>query len=192
MSDRDGATQRLAVSAGALAITMVPASRANLPELELKIFDAVNRLPDSLFRPVWPVMQLGALAAIPVTAGIAASVGQRSMAHRMVVTGTTTWVTAKVIKRLIRRGRPVSLVPGVHVRGHAASGQGFLSGHAGIAAALAATALPARPDLWPVLAGLVVMVGLARIYVGAHLPLDVVGGAALGLTVDALVTAVRP
>jgi undecaprenyl-diphosphatase len=33
-------------------------------------------------------------------------------------------------------------------------------------------------------------VGLCRIYVGAHLPLDVVGGAAMGLAVDAAVQSV--
>jgi membrane-associated phospholipid phosphatase len=33
-------------------------------------------------------------------------------------------------------------------------------------------------------------VGLARIYVGAHLPLDVAGGAALGLAIDAAMTLV--
>jgi membrane-associated phospholipid phosphatase len=32
--------------------------------------------------------------------------------------------------------------------------------------------------------GLASVVGLSRIYVGAHLPLDVAGGAALGLLVD--------
>jgi len=30
-------------------------------------------------------------------------------------------------------------------------------------------------------------VGLTRLYVGAHLPLDIVSGAALGLALDALV-----
>jgi hypothetical protein len=32
------------------------------------------------------------------------------------------------------------------------------------------------------------VVGLTRVYVGAHLPLDIAGGAALGLAVEALVS----
>jgi undecaprenyl-diphosphatase len=36
-----------------------------------------------------------------------------------------------------------------------------------------------------VVATLVAVVCLARVYVGAHLPLDVLGGASLGLAVDA-------
>ena len=35
------------------------------------------------------------------------------------------------------------------------------------------------------------VVGLARIYPGAHLPLDVAGGAALGLVIDAALTLVK-
>jgi undecaprenyl-diphosphatase len=37
------------------------------------------------------------------------------------------------------------------------------------------------------LGGLAVAVGVARMYVGAHLPLDVIGGFGLGLAVDATV-----
>jgi hypothetical protein len=65
-------------------------------------FSAVNDLPDSLYRPTWLVMQLGAL------------------------------------------GRVLTVI-----------------------------AIP--------------VVGLTRIYAGAHLPLDIAGGAALGLAVDAAV-----
>ena len=60
------------------------------------------------------------------------------------------------------------------------SGDGFISGHAAISAALAAGVVPVLPGATPVLAALAGTVGFSRLYVGAHLPLDVVGGAALG------------
>jgi undecaprenyl-diphosphatase len=54
-----------------------------------------------------------------------------------------------------------------------------------VATALAGAALvSADPGLGPLLVVLAATVGAARVYVGAHLPLDVVGGAALGLVVD--------
>jgi hypothetical protein len=58
-------------------------------------------------------------------------------------------------------------------------GLGYVSGHSAVAFALATVASPflgrrARRVAWT-LAGLVCV---ARIYVGSHLPLDVVGGAA--------------
>jgi glycosyltransferase 2 family protein len=63
-----------------------------------------------------------------------------------------------------------------------------VSGHSAVAVALATVASPflgrrARRVAWT-LAGLVCV---ARIYVGSHLPLDVVGGAALGWAAGALV-----
>lgn len=184
MSDRGAGRRQLALGCGTLVLTAIPTGRAVPPGLEVQVFDAINGLPDALYGPVWPLMQLGALAAVPTSAGLAGLAGQPALARRVLVAGTTTWVLAKVVKRSVQRGRPAEFVPGTRIRGRAASGEGFLSGHAGIAAALAATAVQVRPDLRPLLAGLVTTVGLARIYVGAHLPLDVVGGAALGLTVD--------
>jgi undecaprenyl-diphosphatase len=64
-----------------------------------------------------------------------------------------------------------------------------VSGHAGIAVAIG---MALYPELGPVgrvvTAAAAPTVGLCRIYVGAHLPLDVLGGAALGLAVDAVVS----
>ena len=55
-------------------------------------------------------------------------------------------------------------------------------------AAMAAVITPyvARP--WKIVVwSLAILVGLARVYVGAHLPLDVVGGAVMGWAIGSLV-----
>lgn len=180
------ALTRTAAGAALLAGSLVPLRRDRVGSREQKIFRLLNNLPDSLFVPAWPVMQLGALGAAPATAAVALAAGNRPLAGRLVTGGTGAWVAAKVVKRVVRRGRPMALLAGVHTRGQEATGLGYLSGHAAVSVALAAAA-------WPHLdAGgrraalaLVSVVGVSRIYIGAHFPLDVAGGAALGLLVDA-------
>jgi membrane-associated phospholipid phosphatase len=80
------------------------------------------------------------------------------------------------------------LLPDTRCRGRQAAGVGYVSGHAAVAVALAAALLPglgARGRA--ALVAIAGAVGLARMHAGAHLPLDVAGGAALGLAVDAAV-----
>jgi glycosyltransferase 2 family protein len=188
---RSVAAGRLALGTAVLAAATLPTRRSEPPRLELDCFDAVNGLPDAIYPPVWPLMQFGALAAVPVTAGVVWATGDRDRARRLLVSGTATWGLAKVVKRLVRRGRPAAVAP-VHVRGHAQSGDGFVSGHAAVSVALAAGAMRSFRQLDPVLAILASTVGVSRMYVGAHLPLDVLGGAALGFIVDAAVELVWP
>jgi membrane-associated phospholipid phosphatase len=76
----------------------------------------------------------------------------------------------------------------VVVRGATPHGLGFVSGHIAVVTSLAFVAWPWLPRWGRWAAGAaVVAVFLTRMYVGAHLPLDMVGGAALGLAVGALV-----
>src|SRR5205085_6603657 len=77
-------------------------------------------------------------------------------------------------------------LPATRRRGPDAVGLGYLSGHAGVAVALGAAALPRLGPAARVLTLTAIpAVGLSRVYVGAHLPLDIAGGAALGLAIDA-------
>src|SRR4051794_21908548 len=167
-----------------LGTSTVAAATGGPYRWELALFRPVNDLPDAIQAPVWAVMQLGALGAAPVLGAVAWRAGHSDLAARMVVGATATWALAKVIKRAVRRGRPVALVPGTHVRGKEATGYGFLSGHSGVATGLMVAAASAVPSKRPLFLGAAATVGLARMYVGAHLPLDVVGGVGLGLLVD--------
>ena len=96
------------------------------------------------------------------------------------------WWAAKGVKALVSRGRPGVLLDGVRLHEHA-SGLGYVSGHTAVAFALAAVVAPSLPSRWrPVVFAAAVVVAFARVYAGAHLPLDVVGGAGLGMLAGTL------
>jgi undecaprenyl-diphosphatase len=183
------ARDRLALGTLGVAVTAALVRRDAVGPREERAFRAVNELPDRLYLPTWVVMQAGALGAAPVAAVLARAAGRPRLAGKLLADGALAWGLAKVMKRFVQRPRPVVLLPDTCCRGRDASGLGYVSGHAAVVVALAAAALP---DLGPGgrCAALAVApaVGLARMYVGAHLPLDVAGGAALGLAVDAAVS----
>ena len=176
---------RLTLGAAGLALSTLPVRRDRVGPTEARLFASVNALPDAIHAPAWVVMQCGALAAAPLSAAVASAMGERRLAVQLAAAGSTTWALSKVVKRLVRRERPAQLLPEVVVRGAAASGLGYLSGHAGVATALA-TAVAQRWGVRRAAPALAVAgtVGLTRLYVGAHLPLDIAGGAALGLIVE--------
>jgi len=173
---------------GVLLLAAWPVDAGRVPDAEAAVFRVLNGTTVLPFVVVWPVMQLGNVVVVPVSALLAAAFRRWRLAAELLVAGTATYLAAKVVKGIWPRGRPDGLLADVVIRGDAALGRGFVSGHAATLAALATVAWPwLGPRGRVVVVVLVVVVCLTRVYVGAHLPLDVVGGAALGLAIGGLV-----
>lgn len=156
------------------------ARKQTVSEREAMVFRWFNEAPDRLEAPAWTVMQAGSLAAVFAAAEVTHRRRGPSGALTVLVVGTVVWAGIKLIKPAVGRGRPARHLDDVVVRGHPQNGLGFPSGHAAVSTALALIAT--RPGRRRVLAlAAAAAVGCGRMYVGAHLPLDVGGGFAAGV-----------
>jgi undecaprenyl-diphosphatase len=163
-------------------------ARDGLTDAERDVFRAVNDVPVEAYPALWAPMQYGTFGTAPALAAIAALRGKHRLAISLAAAGTLAWLGAKAVKRVVRRERPARILEGVRIRGEDEGDLGFPSGHAAVSAALTTVALPAlSPAGRAGVAGLAGFVAFARVYIGVHLPLDVVGGAALGVAAGSAV-----
>ncbi|MDJ0768231.1 MAG: phosphatase PAP2 family protein [Ilumatobacter sp.] len=167
-------------------ISAAAARRGRVPPTEERLFRASNRAPDGLELPAWLVMQSGSLASVLVVSAATRVLGGRHRAAIALSAGSAVWAGVKAVKPLAHRGRPADLLDGVVVRGQPQVGLGYPSGHAAVSTTLALTAMPPGRGRRVALA-IAGFTGLSRMYVGAHLPLDVVGGLAIGTLVGTVV-----
>jgi len=156
--------------------------------LEADQFRLVNDLPDALYPAFWLVMQAGNVLAVGVASVVVAATRRFWLAANLAITGVGVWLAARWIKHEVGRERPADLLDGVHLRGPHDNGLGFVSGHAAVAVAIATLIVPylGRRLRWIAVLVAALVCG-SRLYVGAHLPFDVIGGAALGWAAGSLV-----
>jgi glycosyltransferase 2 family protein len=182
-----GDALRLLVGTAILLFCTLTVHERHVGVLETDLFRLANDLPNALYPAFWTVMQAGNVVAVGVAAVVMAATRRFWLAFNLAVTGIGVWLLAKWIKGEVGRGRPDELLPDVTVR-NPDSGLGFVSGHAAVAVAIATLVAPylGRRARWVAFA-VAGLVCVSRIYMGVHLPLDVVGGAALGWAAGSLV-----
>ena len=173
-----------------LGIGMVIASSGRVPGWERAVFGVVNGLPGFLYPVLWPLQQLGAISIVPVIAAICLAARRPLRAVAVTLAGAGKLGLEWLVKATVSRQRPAtSIGADIHTRGDVSrTGESFVSGHAVLVVAVAGIVIPWLPARVRRLAWLPVgLVLFARVYVGAHNPLDVICGAALGSIIAALV-----
>ncbi len=144
---------------------------------------------------MWLATQLGNGGVAIAMAAVLYFNGFRRLAIELTLGVLTLWFVVETIKALTDRARPFARLADVRIIGWRALGRSFPSGHTAQAFFLASL-LVHYFDIIPwvgwtlyVLAGLV---GVTRMYVGAHYPRDVLAGGLLGFVWGILATLVDP
>jgi membrane-associated phospholipid phosphatase len=155
--------------------------------IERAAFHAVNGLPDWLYGPMLVFQYLGVLAMPLLVAAGALVVRRWRLAAALVLVVLLKLALERAVKLLVQRERPGTTVPDAVLRGVHSAGLSFVSGHAIITFAIAGLLGLVLPRRWAVVAFVLATCNaVARVYLGAHNPLDVVGGAAVGLAIAAV------
>ena len=182
-----------AAGLGILAICSVIVADGTVSQPERDVFLWVNGLPDWLDSPLWIFQQAGNLVvATLVTVAVGLVLRNRRLLLAAPVAAVSKLVLERMVKVLVERPRPgtsigVEAILRDHVPVH---GLSFVSGHAVITTAMAVLLTATLPVRWRAVPWVfVVLNGFGRVHAGAHNPLDIVGGAGLGLAIGATTAA---
>jgi undecaprenyl-diphosphatase len=164
------------------------------PPLDLQILRWVNQPGSPILDPVmvaasnrWLLLGIGVATAFYIAV--------RSPHHwiaavmLLVSIGASDLVAVRVVKPAVERSRPCHTLPSVRTPSGCGPGRSFPSAHAANTAAAAMIVGWAAPALSPLALALTVIVGISRVYLGAHYPSDVVGGWLIGAAIGALLIA---
>ncbi|KDA00827.1 phosphatase PAP2 family protein [Hyphomonas oceanitis] len=180
----------------AIAVVTLP----QIAEIDRAISQAAQSFHTPLLdRAMISFTQLADSASLIAIAIIIAGVLMAASAFRPALLCVSTFLGTSLlvstIKIIVHRARPIQdLYSGVDA-------YSFPSGHMtnstvilGVLVLIVARTWsgPLRMFMVALLAGLIVLVGLSRIYLGAHWPTDVIGGALLGATILVLIEHVLP
>ena len=151
------------------------------------LFRLLNEVPAAAASVLTPLSRLFLPAGIiTVVVLIVVYVLARNRSILPVVAGAAAagvaWLLAHVAKAIADRPRPYLVMADAVLRQQPAHGTSFPSSHTAVTLAVAIALVPflARP-LAAAGIGYAVLTGWSRVYLGVHYPLDILGGAGIGM-----------
>jgi membrane-associated phospholipid phosphatase len=166
-----------------LALSLLWSTGQRMDTWGFLFFNLRGRRPPWLDKLMWGFTQIGNGLFIGALALVFYFAGYHLLAYVLVLGAMTLWMMVELVKALVHRGRPFVRLSQARIVGSRASGRSFPSGHT--SQAFFMTLLVARnfhTGIWAacLLYAIALLVGITRMYVGAHYPRDVLAGAVLG------------
>ena len=160
---------------------------------DLSLFRILNQVPAAAASELTPLSHLFlpagiiAVVTLAVVYVVARNQSVLPVAAGAVAAGAA-WLMAHVAKAIADRARPYEVVADAVLRQQPAHGTSFPSSHTAVTLAVAIALVPflARP-LAVVGIGYAVLVGWSRVYLGVHYPLDILGGAGIGMAAGGVI-----
>jgi membrane-associated phospholipid phosphatase len=178
-----------------IAVSLVWSAGQRLDTWVFLFFNIRGYHPKWLDRVMWLATQAGNMVTALVLGGLFFFLNGRRLAVEVILGTLTLWLLVETIKALTDRARPFFDLENARIIGWRERGRSFPSGHTAQTFFLA-TLLTHQFHLGLVetvaLYAIAVLVGFTRMYVGAHYPRDVIGGAVLGSVWGILATLVDP
>ncbi len=163
-----------------LILALIPVLMFNRP-----LFSLINGLHSPATDVIWLAFTtLGDGLLLGIIMGAFLLVNPRVTVMGLLVMILSS-LAVNLVKALYPHLRPVELLQSVHVVGPLLRSGSFPSGHtaAGMSAGLAIAHFCSSRTIGAMVIGIALLIGLSRIFVGAHFPADVVGGMICALVV---------
>jgi glycosyltransferase 2 family protein len=154
---------------------------APMTSIEIWLFNLIYGLPNFLQPFFITITQFGNIYFLAFVVMFFMFKQRYHVAIRLLLSGALAYLVTGVAKDLWGRERPYELLANTVSRELYVRGPGFPSGHMALATAIGLTLAHYVPKkyhyiIWLLIAG----VGISRIYLGVHAPLDILGGFAIG------------
>lgn len=183
---------QLFIALGIFLVSVLVSRDSDIAGWEIALFNFVYNLPSYLQPLFFVITQTGSIHMLALLLVLYLIKKRYHIVIRLLLSGTLAYMMAGVAKDLWGRGRPTEYLLNITNLDYVVRGPGFPSGHTALATVLALTIghyLPKKYH-WLVVVW-IGAVGLSRMYLGIHFPLDILGGFAIGWASYALFRQVR-